>query len=165
MTVTRKPAAKPAVARRKTAPKAKSASKPKLAVKAATLPKARPAATAKPAVKPAVTVAKPSGGGAAAGAMPAKIASKPKLPAQTKPAPRDKVKKSKLVRDSFTMPESEYQVLGDVKKACLKQGIAVKKSELLRVGIALIRGLDPASLKKALAELAPLKAGRPKKEK
>lgn len=76
-----------------------------------------------------------------------------------------KLKKVKLVRDSFTMPEAEYAVLGDVKKACLKAGIEVKKSELLRVGVALIRQLDTARLKEILDSLPTLKAGRPKKNK
>lgn len=78
---------------------------------------------------------------------------------------REKPKKTKLVRDSFTMPEAEYAVLGDVKKACLKAGIAVKKSELLRVGVALIRQLDTVKLKEELDRLPVLKAGRPKKSK
>ncbi len=81
------------------------------------------------------------------------------------PAPKEKSKKSKLVRDSFTMPELEYQALGEVKKACLKAGFEVKKSELLRVGVALVKQLDPAKLKAALSALPTLKAGRPKKEK
>ena len=76
-----------------------------------------------------------------------------------------KAKKAKLVRDSFTMPEDEYQVLSDVKKACLKAGLAVKKSELLRIGVALIKNLDNAKLKAAIASLPLVKAGRPKKEK
>lgn len=84
-----------------------------------------------------------------------------------KPAIEQKVKakKAKLVRDSFTMPEDEYQVLNDVKKACLKAGLAVKKSELLRIGVALIKNLDNAKLKAAIANLPLVKAGRPKKEK
>jgi hypothetical protein len=79
--------------------------------------------------------------------------------------PKEKQKKAKLVRDSFTMPEAEYAVLGEVKKACLKAGIEVKKSELLRVGVSLIRQLDTAKLKAILATLPALKAGRPKKTK
>ncbi|MDY7548389.1 hypothetical protein ACXX82_23125 [Glaciimonas sp. GNP009] len=79
--------------------------------------------------------------------------------------PKVKAKKAKLVRDSFTMPEDEYQVLSDVKKACLKAGLAVKKSELLRIGVALIKNLDNAKLKAAIASLPLVKAGRPKKEK
>lgn len=78
---------------------------------------------------------------------------------------KEKVRKIKLVRDSFTMPESEYAVLGEVKKACLKAGLEVKKSELLRVGVALLRELDAARIQAVLANLPALKAGRPKKNK
>jgi hypothetical protein len=67
------------------------------------------------------------------------------------------------VRDSFTMPEQEYAVLGQVKKACLKAGFEIKKSELLRIGVALIRQIDLATLKNVLAGLPQLKTGRPKK--
>jgi hypothetical protein len=76
-----------------------------------------------------------------------------------------KVKKPKLVRDSFTMPENEYEVLGKVKKMCLSAGVEVKKSQLLRVGLALLNKTDLNGLKTLLADLQPLKAGRPKKEK
>lgn len=73
-------------------------------------------------------------------------------------------KRPQLIRDSFTMPEAEYQVLSEVKKACLTAGFTVKKSELLRVGVALIQVLDIADLRKIVNGLAPLKVGRPKKE-
>ena len=66
-----------------------------------------------------------------------------------------------LVRDSFTMPEAEYAVLLDVKQACLRAGIDVKKSELLRIGVALLGQLDVATLHSVLAALPQLKTGRP----
>lgn len=128
-------------------PKAKPASKP-----------AKPASTSQPVAKAAVPAPKPDAAGMNGHGGKA---DKAKHVLELK----EKVKKPKLVRDSFTMPELEYQALGDVKKACLKAGIAVKKSELLRVGVALVKQLDLAKLKAALAALAPLKAGRPKKEK
>lgn len=78
---------------------------------------------------------------------------------------REKSRKAKLVRDSFTMPEMEYAALGEVKKACLKAGFEVKKSELLRIGVALIRKMELSALKSAVAALSPLKPGRPRKEK
>lgn len=81
------------------------------------------------------------------------------------PTAKEKPRKPKLVRDSFTMPETEYAVLSSVKKQCIKAGFDVKKSELLRVGVALIKSLGQAELKKALAALPPLKVGRPKAEK
>lgn len=88
----------------------------------------------------------------------------PEKPADTQVL-RDKPKKIKMVRDSFTMPENEYKALGDVKRACLKAGIEVKKSELLRVGVELVRQMELQKLKGALSALTPLKTGRPKKEK
>ena len=77
-------------------------------------------------------------------------------------APRTKPRKPKLVRDSFTMPEKEYAVLGEVKEACLAAGISVKKSELLRVGVALVGALGMGALKAHVGSLVPLKSGRPK---
>ena len=74
-----------------------------------------------------------------------------------------KPKKVKQVRDSFTMPENEYAVLADVKKACLKAGVEIKKSDLLRIGVSLIKNLKVTDIKQSLATLPPLKVGRPKK--
>jgi len=129
--------------------------------------KTAPAPAAKPVTKAVAgktaPAAKPDATVKAIAAKAPKAAEKPVV----KPVaePKEKLKKPKLVRDSFTMPEAEYAVLGEVKKACLKAGIEVKKSELLRVGVALIRQLDTAKLKEILAGLPALKAGRPKKSK
>jgi len=78
---------------------------------------------------------------------------------------KPKAKKQKLVRDSFTMPEAEYEVLADMKKTCIKAGVAVKKSELLRVAVSLLRKMDVAEIQQALGTLTPVKAGRPSKQK
>ncbi len=127
------------------------------------------AGAAKPVKKAAATVVPAP---AAKKAAPApktqdKPVMKEQVPANAKPdsETKEKNKKVKLVRDSFTMPEAEYAALGEVKKACLKAGIEVKKSELLRVGVALIRQLETSKLKEILAGLPALKAGRPKKTK
>ena len=89
----------------------------------------------------------------------------PKLKPDQSEKQKEKQKKEKMVRDSFAMPESEYKVLGEVKRACLKDGIAIKKSELLRIGVELIRQMKVDDLKKVLSALPPMKAGRPKKSK
>jgi hypothetical protein len=132
--------------------------------------KAAPAASKKPTAVKKVIPAKPMAAApkttpiAPAVAAP-KVIAKPVISVKPAAEQKVKVKKAKLVRDSFTMPEDEYQVLSDVKKACLKAGLAVKKSELLRVGVALIRDLENAKLKAAIATLPLVKAGRPKKDK
>ena len=63
------------------------------------------------------------------------------------------------------MPDAEYAVLSEVKKACLKAGFEIKKSQLLRIGVALIQKMEPLQVKSALSNLQPLKAGRPKNPK
>ena len=73
------------------------------------------------------------------------------------------VRKPRPVRHSFTMSEAEYALLGRMKQACLGADYEVKKSELLRVGIALVAGLDTVTLKDLLVTLAPVKPGRAKK--
>jgi hypothetical protein len=137
---------------------------------------AKAVATVKPkaavlAAKPAITKqmvvkAKPvASGKSAAAAKPAQAVKAQAKSAAVVPAEKGKAKKVKLVRDSYTMPETEHAVLGQVKKACLKAGVEIKKSELLRIGVALLRGLNIASLKGELAALTQLKSGRPVKEK
>ncbi len=90
---------------------------------------------------------------------------KPALKETVKAVKADKVKKPKLVRDSFTMPQSEYDVLAQVKKACIAAGVEIKKSELLRIGVALLKNMDAKKIGEAKATLPALKAGRPSKHK
>lgn len=144
-------------ARAKAAP-AKVAAKPavKSAAKAAAKApaKAAPAKTAKPAVKAAAK--------AAAKSLAAPAAKRAPRKAPAAPAVREAdTARPVLVRDSFTMPEQEYAVLAEVKQACLRAGIDVKKSELLRIGVALLGQVDIATLKSVLAALPQLKTGRP----
>jgi hypothetical protein len=70
-------------------------------------------------------------------------------------------KKAKMVRDGFTMPASEYELLGHLKKRCLAQGVAAKKSELLRAAIATLAAASDATLLKAIKRLEIIKTGRP----
>jgi hypothetical protein len=78
---------------------------------------------------------------------------------------KPEVKHATLVRDSFTIPGDELQLLADAKKKCLKAGIDIKKSELIRIGISLVYGLGLSRLKKEKKALQPIKTGRPKKSK
>lgn len=154
--------------RKPAAAKTTSAAPAKRAAPAAAKPAVQPAArkpAAKPAARPAATVAvKPPAKVAKKVAPPMKAARKgPAKPVAPVDAVREKAKKARLVRDSFTMPEHEYEVIGQVKKSCLKAGFEIKKSELLRIGVALISQLDLATLQNVLASLPQLKTGRPKK--
>jgi hypothetical protein len=126
------------------------ASKPRAPAK----PTAKPApkAEAKPAAKkPATAPAKP-----VAAKMPA-TAQKPAAPAKPPKL------KAKLVRDSFTMPQSDFALIAVLKERAIGFKRPTKKSELLRAGLQALAGLNDASLQAALNALAPLKPGRPKK--
>jgi hypothetical protein len=74
---------------------------------------------------------------------------------------RSKVEKEKLIRDSFTIPESEYDLIAAIKKRCLVKGMAVKKSEVLRAAIITFAALNDAAVTKALKAVEILKTGRP----
>ena len=70
--------------------------------------------------------------------------------------------KVKLVRDTFTFPQTDYEQLGLLKKRTIKLGQDTKKSELVRAGLALLSQLDDAALLAALSGVERLKTGRPK---
>jgi hypothetical protein len=136
--ITAPAAPKPA---RRRAPAAAKVAPVKLEATAAAAPKPRKAPTKKspPAVMPAV-------------AQEAAQAVKP-----------TKLKKSKLIRDSFTMPESEYAAIAALKKRCLELGVAAKKSEVLRAAVAGLAKLNDAKVVAAIQSLAAIKTGRPAK--
>lgn len=74
-----------------------------------------------------------------------------------------KEKKLKVVRDSFTMPQSDYDKIAALKKRCLTSGASVKKSELLRAGLHLLERLGDSVLMQEIAQLENVKTGRPAK--
>ena len=80
-----------------------------------------------------------------------------------KPAKAVKVKKARLVRHAFSMPDVEYAQLATLKKRMAALGGNVKRSELVRAGIALLAGLGDIELKAAMAKVERIKTGRPAK--
>ncbi|HZG21368.1 MAG TPA: hypothetical protein VE092_15260 [Herbaspirillum sp.] len=120
----------------------------------------------KPAARPApkaAAVAKPAPEAVKTEKKVEKVVKPVKVEKAEKTEKVAKAKKVKQVRDSFTMPENEYAVLAQVKKSCLKAGVEIKKSDLLRIGVSLIKNLKIGELKDILGSLTPLKVGRPKK--
>ncbi len=107
---------------------------------------------------------------ATANKRPAKKASKSTATAgkstsgkKAKPAKNGKSKKIKMVRDSYTMPENDYAKLAELKKICLKAGVPVKKSELLRAGLTVLAKLSTPALLKTVEQVEKIKTGRPGK--
>ncbi|KXU95010.1 hypothetical protein CR51_25795 [Caballeronia megalochromosomata] len=72
-----------------------------------------------------------------------------------------RVKKEKVVRDSFTMPKSDYAKIATLKEKCQKNGVRVKKSELLRAALAMLDAAPEKRLVEAIKALETVKTGRP----
>ncbi len=81
-------------------------------------------------------------------------------PVEEKPR---RAKKEKVVRDSFTMPRSEYARIAELKQRCLDAGVHVKKSELLRAGLLLLAAASAKRLAEAVSAVEAVKTGRPAK--
>ncbi len=86
-----------------------------------------------------------------------------KAPGVVQQAKVEKVKKPKLVRDSYTIPKDEAAVLAQLKQRSAALGQASKKSELLRAGIKALAGMGDKALLAALRAVPAIQTGRPKK--
>ena len=127
----------------------------------------KPTETAEAAATVAESAVAPTARRAARKAKPAASAPVPKKAKSSAPftAPvAAKIHKPKLVRDSFTMPKDEYQVIDTLKQRALGLGKHVRKSELLRAGIRALAAMNDRALIKAVDVIPTLKTGRPKAE-
>ena len=124
-----------------------------MTTKASAKPEQKKPAPAKPVAK---AVAPKTAAKAAAPKTVAKPAAKPEAPAKAA-----KSKASKVIRDSFTFPETDYRKISELKKACLGLGINAKKSEILRAGLHVLASLDKAKLREAISKIEKIKTGRP----
>jgi len=139
---------------KKTVRKAVKKAPRKSAVKAPV--KAKSIAVKKPASRPANQTAS---------APTKKASAQPKVKATTttQPAAEAKLKKPKLIRDSFTFPKDEYQAIAGLKQKALGLKHSAKKSEILRAGLKLLSSLNDKAFLTALTNVPALKTGRPAK--
>ena len=144
--------------------KAKPVPKPKVAAK---IVKAVEKTVVKAVVKPAVKVAEKAAVKTVKVTKPAKpakalkAASAVKVEKSAKAEKTEKEKKPKLVRDSFTIPKAEYDLLSALKARAIRLKQPAKKGELLRAGIKLLVGLSDTAFRAALVAIPALKTGRP----
>jgi hypothetical protein len=94
-------------------------------------------------------------------ALPKKRPAAPAKVIVTKEVKVEKVKKPKLMRDSFTIPKAEYVVLEALKERAGKLSRAAKKSELLRAGIKALAAMSDAAFLSAMTAVPTIKTGRP----
>ncbi|OAJ52234.1 hypothetical protein A6V36_37430 [Paraburkholderia ginsengiterrae] len=78
---------------------------------------------------------------------------------------KEQVKREKVVRDTFTMPRSDYEKIAVLKQRCLDAGVDAKKSELLRAAVLLLASEPAERMLATIAALKPVKTGRPPRSK
>ena len=78
---------------------------------------------------------------------------------------KERVKKEKVVRDTFTMPRSDYEKIATLTQRCLDAGVLVNKSELLRAGLILLEAASKEHLRAAASAVEKIKTGRPPKSR
>ncbi|MGF6899993.1 hypothetical protein [Paraburkholderia sp. GAS348] len=139
-------------------PVAKKAAKAKRSAAADSKPAVKKAAKAK---RPATTEAVPAARKATKAKRAATAEAAPVSASEAKKTKQPK--KEKVVRDSFTMPKSDYDKIASLKQKCLDAGVSVKKSELLRAGLMMLESAAPQRLLAAVSSLETVKTGRPAK--
>ena len=130
------------------------------AVKSAVSAKRAPSKAAR---APAKSPAKPPLKTAAKAPVKAKLSPQAKTAVKTavKPVKVEKAKKPKMIRDSFTIPKTEYVVIDALKERAGKLSRAAKKSELLRAGVKALAAMSDAAFLAALTAVPTIKTGRP----
>lgn len=112
--------------------------------------KRSPAATAKTKATSAAATRKPVAAKKTAAATP-----------PVKASAATPKKREKMIRDSFTIPKTEFGALTQVKQRAAELGHPVKKSEVLRAGIKALVAMANAPLLAALRAVPSIKTGRP----
>lgn len=78
-------------------------------------------------------------------------------------APEPPLPVEKVVRDSFTMPQADHDLIQLLRERCLKGGVSTSKSELVRAGLRLLQALDDRKLMDAVQGVEKVRTGRPKR--
>lgn len=104
-------------------------------------------------------------------AAPAVKRAPAKLPiAPAVPAPKAAVaakleppRKIKVLRDTFRMPQNEYDALAALKQRAAGAGHPARKSEVLRAGLKALAAMGDIAFLAALAAVPPTKPARTRK--
>lgn len=70
-------------------------------------------------------------------------------------------KKEKVIRDSFTLPSGDYELIATLRQRCLKSAVNATKSEVIRAGLHILQSLSDEELIRAIESLEKVKTGRP----
>ena len=78
-----------------------------------------------------------------------------------KDAPPPTPKQKKVIRDSFTLPGGDYELIATIRQRCLKLAVNATKSEVIRAGLHILESLSDEELIQVMERLEKVKTGRP----
>lgn len=73
--------------------------------------------------------------------------------AQKQPSAKPAKSTSRRVRCKLRIPKGEYRELARLRKQLARQGVDVRKDEVIRAGLLLLAGVDRNALKVAIREV------------
>jgi len=68
---------------------------------------------------------------------------------------------TRVIRDTFSMPKRDYELINKLKLECLKQGTSMTKSEIIRAGLQVLDNMAASRLKSAVSKVEKIRTGRP----
>ena len=71
----------------------------------------------------------------------------------------------KLVRDTFSMPHTDYQLIAEILERTPAMAARSTKSEIVRAGLKVLHNMDDEHLSQVLTQVRRLKTGRPTKRR
>lgn len=72
------------------------------------------------------------------------------------------ISRQRVVRDTFSMPSSDCELIGEVKQRCLRLGMDTTRSEIVRAGIKYLSEVAENDLMEIIGKVVKLKPGRAK---
>jgi len=79
--------------------------------------------------------------------------------------PHNDSDKPKLIRDTFSMPDSDYQLISEILERSPAMAARSTKSEIVRAGLKVLYNMDDEDLSQVLTQVRRLKTGRPAKRR
>lgn len=86
---------------------------------------------------------------------------KPKTEPKTRKPKAPPKKPEKVVRQIFSMPKNDVELIETLRKKCMQSGFAPNQSEVVRGGLQLLGTLKPKELATVLQGVEKMKQGRP----
>jgi hypothetical protein len=70
---------------------------------------------------------------------------------------------ARVVRDTFTMPKADYELIGAVRERLLQNGLHFSKSEVVRAGLTILSKMPDTELVLMMNMVERIKIGRRQK--